>query len=525
MQILIDSIALSPNKNIDDIASFLGSVYGLPGCSFKLLKKSLDSRKRNNIVYRYKIIAEVTPEQFQRIKHREDVKIHTLSETNEPPKSLSGKTFHIIGTGPAGLFCGLRLISHGARVIFFEQGKPVEERFKDIRHLEKSGTLDTESNVLFGEGGAGTYSDGKLYTRSNRPESEWIYNKLLEYGAPEEIAWDSHPHIGTDRLADVIKNIRFSILSAGSEIFFQEKITDFRINSGKCRGFITSAGREISAENLILAIGHSARDTLEVLYKNNVAMEKKGFAAGVRLEHPAELINQIQYGKDYRKYNLPAAEYRLVYTNPETGRGIYSFCMCPGGRIINSSSEPGGLCTNGMSNSKRDYEKSNAAIVVTVRPEDCPDGPLGGIEFQRELESKAFLAGGGEFYAPVQKLTSFLSRKHDRIDSGITSSYLPGIRPASLAEFLPEWIVSEMKRGIQSFERKMCGFITGEAVMAGVETRTSSPVRVLRGEDFQCVNTKGLYAIGEGAGYAGGIISSAVDGVRCADAIAEKSGL
>jgi uncharacterized FAD-dependent dehydrogenase len=391
---------------------------------------------------------------------------------------------------------------------------------KDIEILEAEGILNSDSNTLFGEGGAGTYSDGKLTTRINKPEMFWFYKKLIENGAPESIAYESKPHIGTDQIQRVVKNIRKKIIDSGSDIKFNERVTDLYITNGKINGVATSKGNEFFSSHVILATGHSARDVYELLLQKNISLEKKGFALGVRVEHPIDEINRIQYGNSKYLEALPAAEYSLAYNNKSTKRGVYSFCMCPGGSIINSSSEDGMLCVNGMSMSMRDNNFSNAAIVVTVKEDDMGNNPLSGIELQREMERKAFESGGG-FKAPAQRINSFMNNKSD--NKLPVSSYKKGIVPARLKDFLPPWITKELRDGLNFFNNKMHGFISHTGVLIGAETRTSSPVRITRNESMESFSVKGLYPVGEGSGYSGGIVSSAVDGIRAADMIISRT--
>jgi hypothetical protein len=522
MKLIFDSIELTPFEKEADLALKLASHYNLPeNIPFKILRKSLDARDKAAIVWRYRIEAEVPDKDAAGL-----LKMPGISNSDESPVYIpSGRLTNplrviIVGTGPAGLFCALRLIERGATVIILERGKPVEERMVDIELLKHSGILNEDSNVLFGEGGAGTYSDGKLTTRTRRPEIFWMFDKLFEMGAPESIRCEQKPHLGTERLKGIIRNIRQYILGSGSQINFSEKATSLVIHNSKAAGVITESGNEYLADALVLAIGHSARDTYEMLKNSGIPLGKKGFAVGLRAEHPASLINRIQYGPIAEKDVLPQAEYILTFNNRATGRGTYSFCMCPGGEVINSSSEPGMLCINGMSFSKRNSRFSNAAIVVTITPEDIEGDIMAGINFQRSLEKAAFAAGGGGFCAPAQRITSFLAKKTDT--KLPQSSFFPGIRPSD-NNYLPHWIASEIRLALRDFEKRMRGFITEEAILIGVETRTSSPLRILRGDDMQSVSVNGLYPAGEGAGYAGGIVSSAVDGIRAADAILARA--
>jgi hypothetical protein len=520
MHLQINNIRLIPSQSDDEILSIINSRYSLKITEFKILKRSLDARNKNEIHYNLRILIDTDNATASRLLELNDVEEYAPPLIPETIKRQYTESVIIIGAGPAGLFAALRLIESGAHVIVLERGKRVEERMEDIRILEAKGILNPDSNSLFGEGGAGTYSDGKLTTRINRPEILWFYKKLIENGAPQSAAYESKPHIGTDRLQEIVKNIRKSIIDSGSEIRFSERVTDICISGGKITGVATSAGNEFLSGSVILAAGHSARDIYSLLKTKGAALEKKGFAAGVRVEHPVEEINKIQYGKSQYFKHLPAAEYSIAHNNKATDRGTYSFCMCPGGSVINSSSENGELCVNGMSMSGRKNRFSNSAIVVTVKKEDMGDDPLSGIEFQREIEKKAFIAGGGDFKAPAQTVESFLKKNADKEIR--KTSYLNGVTPARLEEFLPAWITTEIRTALKTFDNKMRGFISPQAVFIGAETRTSSPVRVTRDESFQSVNIRGLYPAGEGAGYSGGIVSSAVDGIRCADAIIEQ---
>ncbi|HNX60455.1 MAG TPA: FAD-dependent oxidoreductase, partial [Spirochaetota bacterium] len=364
------------------------------------------------------------------------------------------------------------------------------------------------------EGGAGTYSDGKLTTRIHKGPVDSVFRTLVDFGAPDSILYDAKPHIGTDILSEVIASMRRALLDKGTEILFSEKVTGIISENGQAAGVVTSNGKEYRADSVIIATGHSARDTYKNLVLSGVSLEKKGFAAGFRIEHPAEFINRTQYGSYAGK--LPAADYRLAYNNPETGRGVYSFCMCPGGEVINSSSEKGMLCVNGMSMSARNGIFSNAAIVVSLRADDFPGDILSGIEFQRDIEKKAFSCAGGEFRAPAQKASDFV--KGISTGAKIETSFLPSVVSSELSSIFSPFMRKEFVRGLKYFDRLMPGFIEN-GVCIGVESRTSSPVRITRTERMESVSVKNLYPIGEGAGYAGGIVSSAVDGLKCADMI------
>ncbi len=522
MKLLVDNITLNPDEDSSLLEERIRVLYSInDNVTVTILKRSLDARKKERIVYRYRVVIDVSDKTGASLLKQRDIFPYEPKELPAVPKKKISEKIIIVGSGPAGLFCALRLIEAGAGVDIIERGKPVDERMKDIENLERRGVLDEGSNVLFGEGGAGTYSDGKLTTRTRRPEIDWFFSMMVRCGAPPSILYDAKPHIGTDRLMAIVKNIRQRIIESGSAIHFNETVVDIIGAGESVTGIRTASGREILAPTVVMAIGHSARDTYGMLRQKGIALERKGFAMGVRIEHPAELINSIQYGNSPYRDILPNAEYAMAFADRATGRGVYTFCMCPGGRIINSSSEQGRLCTNGMSLSARNYPYSNAAIAVTVFPDDCGDDPLGGIEFQRAIEEQAYALGGGTFTAPAQRVTDFT---RGRIDTGLPPvSYRPGVVAADLSRCFPRWMVDELKTGLAQFDKKMRGFVSESGVLIGAETRTSSPVRIVRNGVFQSVSLRGLYPIGEGAGYAGGIVSSAVDGIRCADAIMSGS--
>lgn len=434
-------------------------------------------------------------------------------------------TVIIVGCGPAGLFAALRCLEHGRKPIVLERGKDASARRYDLAPILRHGKVIEDSNYCFGEGGAGTFSDGKLYTRASKrgPVAE-VYRTLVAHGAPERILIDAHPHIGSNLLPNVVKAMRESIRAAGGEVHFEAKVTDFLIENQKARGVVTADGREFTGEAVILATGHSARDIYRLLAEKEVRLEPKPFAMGVRIEHPQPLIDSLQYhyrlGRE-RPRLLPAASYRLA--TKIDGRGVHSFCMCPGGFIVPAATENDEVVVNGMSLSKRDSPFANSGLVVTVEPEDCEPfraehGVLAGIAFQKSLETTAKTAGGGGQVAPGQRLIDFLAAR-DSSDLADTS-YKPGLNSARIDELLPKWMVRRMRKGFDLFGRQMKGYVTRDAMLIGFETRTSSPVRIPRNDStLQHPEIEGLYPCGEGAGYAGGIVSAALDGIRCADAV------
>jgi hypothetical protein len=426
----------------------------------------------------------------------------------------------IVGAGPAGLFAALALAERGVRVVLLERGRDVEARMPDIGALRARGTLDPESNVCFGEGGAGAYTDGKLYTRIKHPFARWVMKRLVDFGAPERILTDAHPHLGTDKLVDIIKRLRNHVIERGGEVRFGARVERLMRIGDAATGVVLEAGEEIPAAAVVLAVGHSARDTLESLYRDGVPMEAKPFAVGLRAEHPQAFINQVQYGSVEAARVLGAAAYAL--SHQENERGVYSFCMCPGGFIVPSPTESGRMVVNGMSNSTRSARFANSGVVVQVSPEDLvaagyDDAPLRGIAFQRDLEEAAFKAVSKPYHAPAMRISDFV--KGHATGTLAPSSFLPGIEASDLRALLPEWIAGPLAAGLDGFNRQLRGYISEDANLLGVESRTSAPVRIPRGDDMMSVGVRGLYPVGEGAGYAGGIVSAAVDGVRAAEAI------
>ncbi|MCK4503726.1 MAG: FAD-dependent oxidoreductase [Desulfuromonadales bacterium] len=487
---------------------------------WKIVRKGVDARRKSDILRVYTVEfscaneAEILAQNGQ---------IATLVKVVIPPVfeicTLStSPEILVVGMGPAGLFSALILAEAGARVCLVERGRPVAERIVDVQEFWAGGELNPESNIQFGEGGAGTFSDGKLTSRLNHPAMRHILERLVEFGAPEEILWQAKPHIGSDRLRSVLRKFRQQLDALGVEIRFSSCLTGFETGNGKiCAGIINGKER-IECDQLVLALGHSARDTYQLLADKKVKLAQKPFAVGVRVEHPRELINQIQYGKGSHP-QLPTADYRLAWNDPDSGRGIYSFCMCPGGMVVNAASEAGAIVVNGMSDFSRNMEKSNSALVVSVAPTDFPSTDvLAGIDFQRHWEQAAYQAGGAGWRAPAQPLLEFLHGRGGKI----ASSCLPQVVHADLTSCLPDFVTSGLRRALPHFNRRMRGFVGPEATLIGVEMRTSAPVRIVRDQYGESVSHKGLFPTGEGAGYAGGIMSAALDGMNAATNILQR---
>jgi uncharacterized FAD-dependent dehydrogenase len=522
MPFLLRNIALRPGEGEELLPGILISRFSLdPGDleGFRIVRKAIDARKKGRIKVIYGVEFSLLDEHGFWESHQSDRDLLRIDagEAMSLPKIRSDKRIVIVGAGPAGLFAAIRLAEYGLSPLILERGDKVEARVRAISSFWRNGELDPESNVQFGEGGAGTFSDGKLTTRVKDDNCAYVLNTLVRFGAPEEILVLAKPHIGTDRLQRVVVQIRRHLESNGAVFRFREKVTDLVERNGRVQTLIINDSSEEKADIVILAPGNSARDTYRLLKERGVALEQKPFAVGLRVEHPQELINLIQYGAS-RHPHLPPADYALTWNDACTGRSAYSFCMCPGGVVVAAASEEGGVVTNGMSDFDRAAPFANSALVVTVGRHDFPgDDPLAGIVFQRSLERAAFTAGGGGYMAPAQNLLAFLG---ERGAKGISSSYLPGVVECDLAQLLPAFVTNTLREGILSFDKKMRGFITKEATLTGVETRTSAPVRIVRGANLQSVSLEGLYPVGEGAGYAGGIMSSALDGIRAADQIA-----
>lgn len=471
---------------------------------FKILKKSLDARDKSDIKWVYSVECGTQP-------YREPPR--TFARVAAPPKVV------IVGTGPAGLFCALRLVESGISPVLLERGKPVEERAADVDAFCRTGVLDPSSNVQFGEGGAGAFSDGKLNTQTGDRRNRDVLETFVRFGAPEEVAYLGKPHVGSDKLRQVVANLRAYLVAHGAQFCFSERLTDIHVRDGRIYEAVTDRA-VYPCEKLVLAVGHSARDTFEMLLARGMQMQQKEFAVGVRIEHLQSAIGRAQYGAGYAA--LPAADYKLVSHASE--RAVFTFCMCPGGVVIPSASEEGGVVTNGMSNYARSEKNANAALVVQVRREDFGgDHPLAGVQFQRKLERAAFRAAGENYRAPVQLVGDFLADKESYYFGEVKPSYAVGTAFVPMQAIFPRALTDALKAALPDMDARLSGFAAYEAVLTGVESRTSSPVRIVRdGLTLQAEGMAGVYPCGEGCGYAGGITSAAADGIRVAERIVES---
>jgi uncharacterized protein len=509
IQINLTPAAASDDAVVKKISASLAGIEQSEVTSIRVLKRSVDARKKN---IRVNLSVEV-------FSGKDDV-LPVINPFQNRDVSLK-KEVIIVGAGPAGLFAALRLIELGIRPLIIERGRDVSSRKKDIAKISREQIVDPDSNYCFGEGGAGTFSDGKLYTRSKkRGDNKRVLELLCLHGANENILFEAHPHLGTDKLPSIISNIRKTILDAGGKLIFEKKVTDFIIEGDVIKGVITSDSEKFLSQYVILATGHSARDIYDICIRKGIDLEMKQFAMGVRVEHPQELIDRIQYHGNSRGEFLPAASYSLA--KQVDGRGVYSFCMCPGGFIVPSSTSQEEVVVNGMSPSGRNSPYANSGIVVEIRPEDLVKyasfGVLAGIEFQKELEREAWKNGGHKQMAPAQRLTDFVSGESSGSIPKV--SYFPGVTSSPLHSWLPKGIGRRLRDGFRLFGHAMNGYLTNEAVVLGVESRTSSPVRIPRdNNNLNHIRIAGLYPCGEGSGYTGGIVSSAIDGIRVADSI------
>ena len=489
--------------------------------NYTIVKKSIDARKKPEIFFSYTVDVCLSNEKdvIKKMKSKVAV-VKKVDYSILKGKSLNKRPI-VVGLGPAGLFCGYVLAKAGLAPIIFERGRKVETRYEDVKNFWETGLLDTASNVQFGEGGAGTFSDGKLNTVVKDPigRNKFVLETFVKFGAPENILYDQKPHIGTDILMTVVKNMREEIISLGGEINFESCITDVIIKDNKIKSVVVNKETVFNTDNLIIAIGHSARDTFEMLYKKDIPMQAKSFAVGVRIEHPQDMINKCQYGDASMEY-LPTAPYKLT-SNLQNGRGVYTFCMCPGGYVVNASSEMNRLCVNGMSYNKRDGKNANSAVIVTVTPDDFGgDTPLSGVEFQRQLEENAYKAGKGK--VPVQRFEDFCKNRISDKFGVVTPCICGKYTFADVREIFPKIIGDSLEEGIKDMDNKIHGFAMDDALLSGVESRTSSPLRINRNSNFES-EVSGLYPCGEGAGYAGGITSAAIDGIKVAEALIKKS--
>ena len=492
---------------------------------WSVARRGYDARKKDDIRLVYSIdvtTPEVTVLQGPHIGPIPDV---TYRPVARAPSRLPSRPV-VIGTGPCGLFAALVLAEMGFRPLILERGRVVRERTRDTWGLWRRGILLPESNAQFGEGGAGTFSDGKLYSgiKEARDLGRKVLTEFVSAGAPEEILWNNKPHIGTFRLVTIVEGIRAKIEALGGEYRFGAKVTNLDIVTGKdgtrqVRAVELESGEIFASDHVVLAIGHSARDTFARLHKLGVFMQPKPFSIGVRIEHPQSVIDRARFGRFAGNPLLGAADYKLVH-HARNGRSVYSFCMCPGGRVVAAASEPGRVVTNGMSQYSRAELNANAGIVIGITPEDYPGGPMAGIEFQRHWEALAFKAGGEDYSAPCQRVGDFLDGTASTNPGCVAPSYKPGVRMADLRACLPDYAISAIREALPLFDRRIPGFAMADALMTGVETRTSSPLRITRGRNLESLNTKGLYPAGEGAGYAGGILSAGVDGIKVAEAVA-----
>jgi hypothetical protein len=494
---------------------------------YRIFRRGVDARKSHAILFVYTLDVEVNNEAKVLARFRKDAAVTPAPTIGyqfvaQAPAGLGERPI-VIGLGPAGLFAGLILAQSGFRPLILERGKAVRERTKDTFGLWRQGVLNPESNVQFGEGGAGTFSDGKLHSQIRDPKhyGRKVLEEFVSAGAPEEILYVSKPHIGTFRLVGMVEKMRETILALGGEIRFQSRVDDIELEHGAVHGVVLANGERIATRHLVLAVGHSARDTFEMIHRRGIYIEAKPFSIGFRIEHPQSLIDRARYGRNAGHPLLGAADYKLVH-HCGNGRSAYSFCMCPGGTVVAAASEPGRVVTNGMSQYSRNERNANSGIVVGISPEqDYPGDPLAGMELQRKLEARAFELGGCNYRAPGQLVGDFLAGRPSTVLGAVQPSYTPGVHLCDLASALPEYAINAMREALPAFGKQIQGFDAPDAVLTGVETRTSSPIRIRRhDDDLQSINTRGLYPTGEGAGYAGGILSAAVDGIRVAEAVA-----
>lgn len=520
MDLIISNLRIPVEK--DGMAEYLNAASEQLGLELetitfvKMLSKSLDARSKNQFYYEISMVV-TTPDSFA---NKENLPVYTEKIVTAKRQIKYSERPIIIGFGPAGMFAALELLAHGVKPIIFERGKKIEERSLDIQRFIKERALDTESNIQFGEGGAGSYSDGKLFSRLKNSEyTNKVLDTFIKFGAPEEITYISKPHLGTDMLCRIVRNVRNHILEMGGEIHYRSKLTDILISDNNFSGVVINGNREYRSSNIFLAVGHSSRDTFEMLHKKGIVIEQKPIAVGVRIEHPAEIINLLRYGEKYKDYpSIGAATYSFTYNNRKIRRGVYTFCMCPGGEVVNASSENEMLVVNGMSYSGRSSAFSNAAIVVTCHTADYRSAdPLAGLEFQKKIEQKAFLAGGENWEVPAQNLPDYLSGRTS--GSLNKNSCKTGTTAVQIKELFPKFINESLTSAFIKWKKDYPLFVSEHAILLGAETRTSCPLRIKRNEEYESVNVKGLFPIGEGSGYTGGITSSAADAIKAVEAV------
>lgn len=518
--IRIRDITLPPRHNVSQLSFEAAQLLRVSNSTIrnvKIVRRSIDARKKPDVKYNYTIDVTVSGNEEKILRSSRCKKASIAPWTGykvKPIKNLNAKRPVVVGFGPAGMFAALVLAMAGARPIVLERGEDAQSRHEKVQKFWQTGKLDPHSNVQFGEGGAGTFSDGKLNTGVNNPRIPWVLEQFVLAGANEEIRCDAKPHVGTDVLLHVVQHIRNKIISLGGEVRFNAQVTGLKAADGKLTGVEVNGNEVIGCDHCILAIGHSARDTFRMLEKMGIPMEPKAFSMGVRMEHKQAMVDMAQYGQ--RSPDLPPADYKLV--SHQEDATVYTFCMCPGGYVVAAASEEGGVVTNGMSFSDRAGENANAAVLVTLQPKDFPyPGPLGGVQWQREIEDKAYRLSGS-YLAPAQLFGDFLEGRASTQAGSVRPTYLPGVHWCDLHDVLPQRITDNLKKGILDLDKRLKGFASPDAVLTGPETRSSSPVRIVRDESGQS-QLMGLYPAGEGAGYAGGIMSAAVDGMEAAEAV------
>ncbi|KFZ27459.1 MAG: glutamate synthase subunit beta [Candidatus Izimaplasma bacterium HR2] len=525
--LIINQLKVSIKDNTDDLSIAISKKLRTSKDNinhYKVIKRSIDARKKHDIYFVYRLFVDIKNESTTLSKNIVNVEVYKEDKTNiniDNVKYNKNKKIAIIGFGPAGMFSALHFMETGIKVTVFERGQKVENRIKSIEDFQLNGKLNTDSNIQFGEGGAGTFSDGKLTSRSKDKRGRYLFEEFVKAGAPNEILYVHNPHIGTDKLINVVKNIRLKLESFGSLIKFNHKVSNI---VPKDSGILLTVNeKEEFFDYVILATGHSARDTIEMLYNNNCDIVQKPFAVGFRIEHKQTMINKSQFGESYNNEKLGAAEYKLTHQT-KSGKGVYTFCMCPGGLVVPSSSEVGMLCVNGMSEYNRDKVNANSALLVTVNESDFNSNhPLAGIKYQREIEKKAYALGGSNYYAPIQTVGDFINNIKTTKLGSVLPSYSIGVTYSNLRSIYSDSINNAFIEAFRSMGNKLKGFNNIDALLTGVESRSSSPVRIVRDKDtLQSTNFKNLYPTGEGAGYAGGIVSAGIDGIKVASLILEE---